>query len=102
MKIPPAFILVMVLLALALLLSGCASTVISEMGRDGKSHPVLKIQANASNVTFKTAQSDFHADTLNHSTPTVAGGAAATRVVTAVSGMAGTVSAALITNGVVR
>ena len=55
-------------LLLALLLSGC-STVIYEDGR-----PIARIQSDARNVTLLTRKTYFHADTLDHSTPTRAAG----------------------------
>lgn len=73
-----------------LLLTGCAHTTIYE---DGK--PVLKTQADATNVSFVTARTRFHADRLDHSTPMIAQGRAMAEkygafgsVITAIGGTA--------------
>jgi hypothetical protein len=59
-----------ILALLVLALSGCASTTIYENGK-----PVLRTQADVQNLTFVTSNgTKFHADSLNHSLPTRAGG----------------------------
>lgn len=64
------------LILLALLLCGCAQTIIFE---DGK--PIACIQGDCTNVTVKGRYTYFHADTLNHSTATAAAYTGATAVV---------------------
>jgi hypothetical protein len=57
----------------AISLTSCAVTVVYEGGK-----PVMKTQADATNVTFRTGNgTHFHADTINHSIPTIAQGKAA-------------------------
>ncbi len=69
MKLLTPFILVLA----AWLLSGCAVTEI----RDPQTGRVIaRIQADASNVDFKSPNVSFHADSLDHSTPTLAQGKA--------------------------
>lgn len=58
-----------------LLLTSCASTVIYKDGL-----PVMRTQADATNINFTSGDVTFHADTLNHSRPTVAGGKAVSGV----------------------
>lgn len=57
------------LLALCLLMTSCSTTI---YGPDGK--PKMRTFADASNVSYKDKECEFHADTLNHSAPTRATG----------------------------
>ncbi len=84
-------------LCLTMLICGCAETRIYERGRDGQTHLVARIQGDAVNVTIKTTRTYFHADTLTHSTATLAGGKASARVITSATGIATTI----ITHGAV-
>lgn len=66
-----------------ILLSGC-STTIKEHGQ-----VVFHTQANLTNVNFSTpAGTHFHADKVDHSTPTRAGGSVIGTTGTAVTGAA--------------
>lgn len=75
------------LAAIALAFAGCASTAVYENGK-----PVLRIQADALNVTLATlGGTKFHADKITHSVPTRAIGAnigTATAGATAILGAA--------------
>lgn len=61
----------------ALLLSGCAHTTVFVDGRK-----VFATQADSENVTYRNGSTYFHADRLNHSTPTLAQGKAASDKIT--------------------
>jgi hypothetical protein len=65
-----------------LLFTGCAHTTIYE---DGK--PIMKTQADATNITLRTSRTYFHADKLDHSTPTLAQGEAAAKKLGAAEGI---------------
>jgi hypothetical protein len=92
---PSMKLIVMALLCLSLI--GCAETQIYEKGRDGQTHLIARIQGDAWNVTVKTRRTYFHADSLVHSTATVAGGKASARVIGASTGIATTI----VTHGAV-
>lgn len=80
-----------------LLLTGCASTTIYEGGQK-----VLTTQGDMSRVKFATANgTTFSADMVIHSTPTLAGGQAASQVIGAVAGLAGTIGTTVVAGGVV-
>lgn len=77
-------------LLLCLLLCGCAETQVFENGQC-----VFRTQADATNITFRTGNGTyFHADTLNHSTPT-------TSAYTGVGGAIGAAAAGVATAGVI-
>lgn len=57
---------------LLLLLAGCSTTIYGPAGK-----PQLRTYADATNVYFEGPGTKFRAGTLNHSTPTRAGGQAA-------------------------
>lgn len=63
---------------------GCASTTIYRSGK-----PILRIQGDATNLTYRNGGIYFHADKLNHSEPTRAGGS--------VIGTAGTAATGIVT-----
>jgi hypothetical protein len=65
--------------------------------RDGNGKIIARIQGDAWNVTVKTRRTYFHADSLVHSTATVAGGKASARVIGASTGIATTI----VTHGAV-
>lgn len=58
---------------LAILSVGCTETSLFD-AHSGKR--IVRIQADASNVSYTGNGVSFHADTLNHSAPTLAGGRA--------------------------
>lgn len=61
------------LLVVACLMTACSTTI-----RDPQTGVVIfRTEADATNVTFKSGSTYFHADRLNHSTPTRAGGSVA-------------------------
>lgn len=70
------------MLVVAFLLTGCAHTTIWEGGKK-----VFTTQADAENVDFSTSSTRFHADKLNHSTPTLAQGKAASDKFNAAGGV---------------
>jgi hypothetical protein len=70
---------------------GCAETRIYERERDGQTHLIARIQGDAYNITVRTRRTYFHADTLNHSTPTLAGGTASAKIVSSSTGIATTI-----------
>ncbi len=80
-----------------MLICGCAETRIYERERDGQTHLIARIQGDALNVTVRTGRSYFHADSLIHSTPTLAGGTASAKVVGSSTGIATTI----VTHGAV-
>jgi hypothetical protein len=62
--------------------SGCAETRLYEKDKQtGQLRLVCCIQSDATNVTVKTKQTYFHADILNNSNPTTAGGTSAQRII---------------------
>lgn len=63
-----------VAILLAGLLTGCAYT---ELRDPNTGKRVFKTQADAKNVTYRNGSTYFHAEELNHSTPTLAQGKAA-------------------------
>ncbi len=69
-------------LSILVLLCGCAETRLYD-----RDHLAAVIQGDATNVTFKSGVVYFHADVLNHSTPTIAAGVAVSKV----SGIVGSV-----------
>lgn len=71
-----------------LLFTGCASTVVYKDGL-----PVMRTQADATNLSFTSGDVTFHADRLNHSGPTVAFG----KVVSGVIGAGGAAVTAVAT-----
>ncbi len=73
----------LILTATAFLFAGCAYTRISDP-TTGK--PILFTQMDGSNVTLTAPGITFHADSMNHSTPTLAGGTAFSQGANAVSG----------------
>lgn len=76
------------LAALAILCSGCASTVVY---RDGQ--PILKTQANAALVVFRQGDTELRIERLDHAVATRAGGAT---VGTAATGVTGIITAAAV------
>ena len=74
------------LILFALLFAGCASTQVFDPVTGKR---IFKTQADASNVTVTSQNVSFHADSLNHSTPTMAQGKAASDKIGAVAGAAG-------------
>lgn len=70
-----------VLVLLFLPFFGCAHTTVYVGGKK-----VFTTQADAENVTFRQGSTYFHADKLNHSTPTLAQGKAASDKIGAVGG----------------
>lgn len=85
------------LILASLFLCGCASTTFYENGK-----PIMKMQGDATNVTFHSDTIHFHADVLNHSMPTLSGGQAAAQVVGATGTVAGVVAGAVATGGIVK
>jgi hypothetical protein len=79
------------------LLCSCASTTLMANGK-----PILRIQADAQNVTYTGNGVSFHADSLQHSNATVAGGIAARNVLTGVTAGVTAVGAAVATSGVLH
>lgn len=75
-------------LVFCIFLAGCQTTVY----RNGK--PVFRTQADATNVTYIGNGVSFHADTLNHSVPTLAGGRAFAHGVSSVGVAASGIGAA--------
>jgi hypothetical protein len=76
----------------ALCLCSCASTTISENGQK-----VMTMQSNATNVTLQTPSGTFfHADVIDNSSATLAGAHAASQIVTAGAGAAGTIMTGVV------
>jgi hypothetical protein len=82
---------------LSVLMCACAETRVYERERDGQTHLIARIQGDAVNVTVKTRRTYFHADSLVHSAPTLAGGTASAKVIGSSTGIATTI----ITHGAV-
>ena len=80
-----------------LLLAGCAQTTVY---RDGR--PLFRSQANAAGITFRDGSTYFHADTLDHSTPTAAGGQSAAKIIQSGATAATAIGGAVATQGFVQ
>jgi hypothetical protein len=63
---------------------------------------VFTTQADAQNITYSGNGQTFHADTLIHSTPTIAGGNSAAKILQSTGTMAGAIGAAAATGKGVR
>jgi hypothetical protein len=79
---------------LALVLCSCASTTVRD---PATGRVVFSTQADAQNITYSGNGQTFHADTLVHSTPTIAGGRAANGIIQSAGTMAGAIGAAVAT-----
>jgi hypothetical protein len=86
-----------ILLTIAYLLTGCASTSVMDPQTGRK---VFATQADATNVTYSGPGYSFHADSLNHSRPTIAGGISAAKVLQSTGTMAGAIGGGVATAGI--
>lgn len=84
-------------LVIALALCGCASTTIYHNGK-----PAFKTQADAKNLTYSSGGTYFHADELNHSVPTTAGGISSAKIIQSAGTASGALGAAIATSGIIR
>lgn len=88
----PLFVVV-----LAISFSGCAHTTLYFGGR-----PIMRTQADATNITYQGNGVSFHADTLVHSTPTIAGGQSTRNIINGVTAGVTATGVAVATSGVIR
>ena len=78
-------------------LTGCAATTLYSGGK-----PIIRIQSNATNISYTGNGVTFHADTLDNSGPTIAGGQAFAQGASAVGSAATGVIVGLGSSGITK
>jgi hypothetical protein len=99
MKLFVTALLLILAWILVVIVAGCAHTEIRDP-RTGK--VVFRTEADATGISYSGNGVTFHADVLNHSWPTAAGGISAAKIIQSSGTAAGAVGAAVATSGIVK